>query len=114
MIQQASDNYETRQLQQFYPDIDNMTQEEILRLQESIGFVQTVEEVDKTSKIQEEKFDIVKFKNKNYLRECTICQEEFIEGDILKRLKCDHFYHKNCIKDWLLYNKKCPLCKNEI
>lgn len=114
MIQQACERYEARQLEQFYPDIDNMTQEEILRLQMSIGFVQNAEEVDKISQIQEEKYDILKFKKKNYIRECTICQEEFTEGEVLKKLNCNHYYHKHCIKDWLLYNKKCPLCKNEI
>lgn len=34
-----NNHYEDEQLQQLYPDIDNMTQEEIIKLQEKMGYV---------------------------------------------------------------------------
>jgi hypothetical protein len=39
LINVINNNYEEEQLQQLYPDIDNMSQEEILKLQEKMGYV---------------------------------------------------------------------------
>ena len=44
-------------------------------------------------------------------RECTICLEEYKENDDLYQLQCGHYYHKECIDDWLLKNQTCPLCR---
>lgn len=42
---------------------------------------------------------------------CSICITEFKVGDELTRLKCAHFFHKNCIVPWLKYNNNCPNCR---
>tara|TARA_B100001094_G_scaffold315390_1_gene355335 strand:+ start:1406 stop:1822 length:417 start_codon:yes stop_codon:yes gene_type:complete len=44
-------------------------------------------------------------------KECTICLEEYQENDELYQLQCDHYYHKECINDWLLKHQTCPLCR---
>jgi len=47
-------------------------------------------------------------------KSCNICIEEFNLNEILTTLKCNHFFHKNCIKEWLTkQSKKCPICRNE-
>lgn len=46
----------------------------------------------------------VKFKNDNEFatKECIICIDEFTEGQKLARIpNCRHFFHKDCVKDWL-------------
>ena len=43
--------------------------------------------------------------------ECTICLEEYKENDDLYQLQCGHYYHKECIDDWLLKHHTCPLCR---
>ncbi|CAL5187870.1 unnamed protein product [Lathyrus oleraceus] len=42
---------------------------------------------------------------------CTICQEDYVEGETIGRLDCRHIYHLECIKQWLLLKNVCPICK---
>lgn len=47
--------------------------------------------------------------------ECYICLQEFVEGDemsISHNLECTHFFHKQCIVDWLVCDERCPTCRN--
>ena len=45
--------------------------------------------------------------------ECTICLEN-IEDNCTK-LDCGHYFHMNCIRNWMLRrNTTCPLCRAEI
>lgn len=45
-------------------------------------------------------------------RDCSVCMEEFAEGDSTRRLPCLHRFHKACIDKWLLQcNASCPICK---
>ncbi|XP_050403263.1 RING finger protein 11 [Patella vulgata] len=43
-------------------------------------------------------------------KECCICMEEFLLGDMLRFLPCMHTYHKDCIDDWLMRSFICPSC----
>ena len=45
---------------------------------------------------------------------CTICIEDFEEGNSCIKLKCGHIFHENCISDWVKYNPQCPVCRVEI
>jgi hypothetical protein len=43
---------------------------------------------------------------------CSICCSNFDLDDDVKILKCNHIFHTECIKKWLLeYSHKCPYCK---
>lgn len=43
---------------------------------------------------------------------CNICLEEVKKEDSLVKLKCNHIYHKDCIKEWLTkQSTKCPNCR---
>ena len=47
--------------------------------------------------------------------ECLICTESFIETDDIKKIKCNHLFHKCCIKKWLCEeSNKCPVCRIDI
>jgi hypothetical protein len=44
---------------------------------------------------------------------CQICLQEFKVGDRVSwSTGCNHVYHLNCIKEWLLKKKDCPYCRN--
>jgi len=38
-------------------------------------------------------------------------QVVFEKYDKIGILDCGHFYHPNCIKDWLLVKNTCPICQ---
>ncbi len=41
---------------------------------------------------------------------CSICLEEFNQGDMIRKLHCLHIYHDTCIRSWLEQKKTCALC----
>lgn len=89
-------------------DIDNMSYEELLALEERIGNVNTG--------LTEENISGC-LKQKTYVtvedaEPCCICQEEYKNGDDLGGLKCGHDFHTSCIKQWLLQKNLCPVCKS--
>jgi hypothetical protein len=43
--------------------------------------------------------------------ECSLCLDEFSEGEELLQLKCSHVFHEQCLGPWVLKSKECPLCK---
>ena len=45
---------------------------------------------------------------------CTVCMYEFEAGDELRKLSCPHYFHVDCIDQWLAESKKCPVCKVEV
>lgn len=45
---------------------------------------------------------------------CTICLSLFeIENDV-RRLPCMHLFHMDCVDQWLVTNKHCPICRVDI
>ena len=52
----------------------------------------------------------------NYLNEsnCGICRDDFQDGETVKVLKCQHLFHRECLGQWLISNKKCPICEKII
>mmetsp|Transcript_40125 Transcript_40125/g.82544 ORF Transcript_40125/g.82544 Transcript_40125/m.82544 type:complete len:156 (-) Transcript_40125:891-1358(-) len=48
---------------------------------------------------------------------CPICLREFDDriDDICRPISCrQHFFHKDCVSDWLLRHDSCPLCRSAV
>jgi len=45
---------------------------------------------------------------------CTICLNEFKQGETIKTLPCLHIYHNTCIDEWMHVSRTCPVCKTSI
>lgn len=45
---------------------------------------------------------------------CVICQDDITNNQIIRKIKCKHIFHIECIDEWFLENKKCPTCKYEL
>lgn len=45
--------------------------------------------------------------------ECAICQEE-TGHDFRVKLQCSHEFHAKCLKEWLIRNQTCPLCRASV
>ncbi|CAG7879121.1 unnamed protein product [Brassica rapa] len=98
-------------------DIDNMSYEELLALGDEMGTVSTAlseealsrslkkriyQETDETGAISLNKDDDIK---------CSICQEEYVDGDEVGTMPCEHMYHVSCVQQWLRMKNWCPICK---
>lgn len=75
------------------------------------------DEVEEDTEIlTEEEFnqlEVVKVDNSEC--ECSICIDNFSEGQEVIKLPCNHIFHINCIKSHLMrYNNKCPLCRGNV
>ncbi|XP_041989713.1 uncharacterized protein LOC121741084 [Salvia splendens] len=52
-----------------------------------------------------------RLKERKHTKErCSICLEDYDEGDDLGILDCKHEFHKSCIEKWLLLKNTCPIC----
>jgi len=45
----------------------------------------------------------------NTCESCSICLEEFREGDAVATLICNHTYHRECFRRWFNKHGTCPL-----
>lgn len=45
---------------------------------------------------------------------CTICLSQFELDNDVRRLPCMHLFHKDCVDQWLVTNKHCPICRVDI
>ncbi|GJN18010.1 hypothetical protein PR202_gb05122 [Eleusine coracana subsp. coracana] len=98
-------------------DVDNMTYEELLELEDRIGYVNTGLREDEITrclrKVKHPSFGSFRFASEME-RKCTICQEEFEANEEMGRLDCGHSYHVYCIKQWLSQKNTCPICKTAV
>lgn len=46
--------------------------------------------------------------------QCSVCQEDYNQGEKCLGLPCEHDYHKDCITEWLKLHDSCPVCRKAI
>ncbi|KAL1831815.1 hypothetical protein ACET3Z_001466 [Daucus carota] len=105
-------------------DIENMSYEELLALEEKMGNVSTALSEEallksvivstyqriSTEEEEEEAASSVKAED----TKCSICQEEYMTGDEVGKIGCEHGYHIGCLKQWLQLKNWCPICKASV
>ncbi|KAK9988577.1 hypothetical protein SO802_028816 [Lithocarpus litseifolius] len=46
---------------------------------------------------------------------CPICLSEYKPKETLRTIpECNHYFHVNCIDEWLKINATCPVCRNSL
>ncbi|GMJ03518.1 MED25 BINDING RING-H2 PROTEIN 1 [Hibiscus trionum] len=93
-------------------DVDNMSYEELLALEEQIGDVSTGLNEETILKLMKQyKYSSITTEPVQESEPCCICQEEYTDGDDTGTLDCGHDFHTKCIKQWLMLKNLCPVCK---
>ena len=93
------------------PNVDNMTYEQILELEEENGKVS--KGLDKA--IINSIPTFMWRQGDTSEDSCSICMMEFEPRQRCNRLRgCNHEFHSECIKKWLSKEKKCPMCMGQI
>ncbi|GER40198.1 RING/U-box superfamily protein [Striga asiatica] len=92
-------------------DIDNMSYEELLALGERIGNVSTGINEETIMSCLKQTTNVNRAEDQTETEPCSICREEYVDGEDLGTLDCGHEFHKDCIKQWLLHKNLCPICK---
>ncbi|XP_058100648.1 probable E3 ubiquitin-protein ligase ZFP1 isoform X2 [Magnolia sinica] len=101
-------------------DIDDMSYEELLALEERIGDVNTGLSEESIRKCLKTKIHVSCIassppdQSASMMQDngtCIICQVEYEENETIGILDCGHNYHADCIKQWLLLKNICPICK---
>lgn len=106
---------EERIINDLYPNPDTMSYEQLIELGEKIGTVSRGLQQESINKIRKVKYLASSLgKIIDSQEKCSICFEDFIKGEEVKWLKCNHLYHEKCINYWLEKEKKCPFCKAEL
>jgi hypothetical protein len=101
--------------QTYFSDFfNNIVSESLLR---AITNPESFEDVKVT--ISEDMFDeledIIYDDALNIDEPCNICMETYTPGQYLKKLDCGHFFHKDCVKQWLCNEKTtCPICRKDV
>ena len=97
----------------------------IIELEDSIrrDQIQFYQSIKYTIKFETCKRKEIKEKFNNLIEEnsCRICLIPFNDEDNVSIFTCNkHYYHEQCLKDWMNYQIICPICreiysnKNEI
>eukprot|EP00796_Vickermania_ingenoplastis_P009745 gene9745-6833_t len=97
-------------------DIDDMTYEELLELEEKMGSVSKGLTEAQVPTVLEQTPTLTAADGP-----CSICQDQLLcetleDGQLeVSRIKnCQHLFHTECIKGWLKENKICPICRVEV
>ncbi|GMP42316.1 hypothetical protein CsSME_00012104 [Camellia sinensis var. sinensis] len=93
-------------------DVDDMSYEELLALEDQIGNVSTgLSEEAILAAVRQHCYLSMKLGPPVEEEPCCICQEDYVDGKELGKLNCGHEFHFNCIKQWLVQKNNCPICR---
>ncbi|XP_010485324.2 PREDICTED: E3 ubiquitin ligase BIG BROTHER-like [Camelina sativa] len=105
--------------QEYYVDVSSpqlilaiASEEQLMNVTEHVG-----EEVNTglTVEVIDENLRRRTYENSNDETEpCVICQQKLKNGEEAAKLDCEHDFHFECIKSWLMVKNKCPLCNQKV
>ncbi|XP_016510212.1 uncharacterized protein LOC107827571 isoform X1 [Nicotiana tabacum] len=109
MAQHGGGQIGTRQT--FYVGIENMSYEVLLAFQDQVGYVST----GLSKEVILARMKCIKYQSiaisVNDSDRCCICLDNFCDGQTIGFADCGHYFHFDCITEWLMQKNSCPLCK---
>ncbi|CAN1339734.1 NEP1-interacting protein 2 [Linum perenne] len=53
--------------------------------------------------------------NTYHLLSCSICLQDFEQGELMRQVpSCGHYFHSDCLDNWLIRNASCPMCRTYV
>lgn len=89
---------------------DHISYEQLLKIKDDKKNLNTNVSEDKISSIPEVTYSTLYF---GEIVQCMICMDEFKDNEKVKQIKCGHIFHKECLVQWLLNQKNCPICDKQ-
>ena len=87
--------------------INDMTDEEYLQITRNENHDKKFNSINEINQLLATNDFIADTKEK-----CSICLNKYQENNICRKLNnCQHYFHKNCINEWLLFKGNCPCCR---
>lgn len=101
----------------FAPETNNRNMNILNLLLNMLNRNEPIEEEEELTTLTEEEFNNLeseKFEETEDI-DCAICIDKIEKDMEIIKLNCNHKFHKNCIRSYLLnYNNKCPMCRSDI
>ncbi len=66
---------------------------------------------------QPDRLNRAKYIGKGEIKECKICMQDYVVGEMLIYLGCMHSFHEKCLMKWIKAKREqpqCPICKTDI
>jgi len=69
----------------------------------------------RTEPLQDQSSSLLNYDSLSWNAMCSICLEDYEQGEKLRMLPCHHMFHTECIVPWLTERfPNCPLCKAQV
>ncbi|CAL5368901.1 unnamed protein product [Camellia sinensis] len=108
-----SNDYQMEEMEEDDVDPDELSYEELIALGETVGEENRGLSAEEISSCLSP-YTRLPIDSKTTIDRCVICQVEYEEGEKLVALPCEHPYHSDCVSQWLLIKKVCPICNTEV
>ena len=90
-------------------DIDHMSYERLLALEEEMGSVPTGLSPQSLANLH---YQEVCGQANSEVQKCSVCMEDLATEQAAVRLPlCGHVYHQPCVEQWLAVKNCCPVCR---
>ena len=94
-----------------------MTYDQLLQLGENVGKVSKGTDQKQLDDLPTCTYGEAKAKGETFAilgEQCAVCRCEYDDEDIVRILPCRHAEHAECLDQWLLRNRSCPLCQRDV
>ena len=94
-----------------------MTYDQLLQLGENVGKVSKGTDQKQLDDLPTCTYGEAKSKGEAFAilgEQCAVCRCEYDDDDVVRILPCRHAEHAECLDQWLLRNRSCPLCQRDV
>ncbi|KAI7843664.1 hypothetical protein COHA_002565 [Chlorella ohadii] len=96
-------------------DPDDLSYEELTALGEAVGTVSKGIPAEEIEALPQQAYHEVAGTTEGGEEQCPICRMEFEPEDAVRVLPlCRHYFHPDCVAQWLSINKVCCICNREV